>query len=373
MLRGALIFLLVVHGLVHLLGVAKAFQWAEVSALTRPIGRSAGVGWAAAAMLFLLAALAFWRHHERWWMVATVAVVLSQVLIWSHGREAAAGGIANLLVMVTVVLAVFVWRFRQEYRSLAQMAMSGAAAVHEHIITEADLSPLPPPVQRYLRAAGVVGRPRPRSMLIRFRGEIRGFDGPWMPFTTVQVNRFDVPERHFWMDATMKGLPTKGLHSYKDGTARMTIKPLGAFPAVDLFGPVLDTSETVTWFNDLCLMAPGALLDPRITWRSLDDRSAEATFSHRGITISAVLVFDAQDRLIDFISNDRSALMPDGTFERMRFSTPCRSFSVEEGVRVARYGEAVYHRPGGPFTYGRFTLLELIYDPEVGMDHTSTR
>lgn len=373
MLRGTFIALLVVHGLVHLLGVAKAFQWSDVSALTRPIGRTAGVGWLAAAVLFLLAALAFWRHQERWWMVATVAAVLSQVLIWTYGRQAGAGGVANLLVIVAVVLAVLVSRFRQEYRSVAQMAISGAASVPEHIITGADLVPLPPPVQRYLRAAGVVGRPKPRSMLIRFQGEIRGFDGPWMPFTTVQVNRFDVPERHFWMDATMKGLPTKGLHSYKDGSARMTVKPLGAFSAVDLFGPVLDASETVTWFNDLCLMAPGALIDPRITWRSMDDRSAAATFSHRGITISAVLVFDAQDRLVDFISDDRSALMPDGTFERMRFSTPCRSYVVEEGVRVARYGEAVYHRPDGPFTYGRFTLLELTYDPPVGMDHTSTR
>jgi hypothetical protein len=363
MLRTVLIILLVGHGLVHLLGVAKAFQWAEVPTLTRPITRGAGIGWGVAALLFLLTALSFWRHHERWWMVALVAAVLSQVLIWSYGRQAAAGTVANAMVMVAVVLAVLVWRFKQEYRSLASEALSHAANVPVHVITEADLLRLPQPVQRYLRAAGVVGRPRPRSMRIRFRGEIRGFDGPWMPFTTVQVNRFDVPERHFWMDATMKGLPTKGLHSYKDGSARMTVKPLGAFSAVDLYGPVLDTSETVTWFNDLCLMAPGALIDPRITWLPLGDRSARATFMHRGVTVSADLVFDTQDRLVDFISDDRSALMPDGTFERMRFSTPCRSYNVEEGVRVARYGEAVYHRPDGPFTYGRFTLLELKYDP----------
>ncbi len=363
MLRGALIVLLVVHGLVHLLGVAKAFQWAEVSALTRPIGRSAGVGWAAAAMLFLLAALAFWRHHDRWWVVGAVAAVLSQGLIWAYGRQAAAGGVANLLVIVAVVLAVLVWRFRQEYRSLAQMAMSGAASVPEHIITGTDLLPLPPPVQRYLRAAGVLGRPKPRSMRIRFRGEIRGFDGPWMPFTTVQVNRFDVPERHFWMDATMKGLPTKGLHSYKDGTARMTIKPLGAFAVQDLSGPALDKAETVTWFNDLCLLAPAALIDPRITWEVLDDRSARAIFTHRDIVISADLFFDAQDRLVDFISDDRVALMPSGTFEQLRFSTPCNTHVVMDGVRVVGHGDAVYLRPDGPFTYGRFNLLELKYDP----------
>ena len=48
-----------------------------------------------------------------------------------------------------------------------------------------------------------------------------------MPFTSVQTNSFDEPARFFWIDATMKGLPTKGLHAYENGKATMLIKVLG--------------------------------------------------------------------------------------------------------------------------------------------------
>ena len=56
MLRTALVALLVLHCLIHGLGVAKAFGWAEVSALTKTIGRPLGVVWGMAGALFVLAA-----------------------------------------------------------------------------------------------------------------------------------------------------------------------------------------------------------------------------------------------------------------------------------------------------------------------------
>jgi hypothetical protein len=167
----------------------------------------------------------------------------------------------------------------------------------------------------------------------------------------------------FWLDAVMKQLPTKGLHQYDDGKAGMRIKLLGAIPVQEIKGPVLDTTETVTWFNDLCLFAPGALIDRRISWRAIDDRRAEATFVHKGIRISAVLVFDPQGRLVDFISDDRSYLAPDGALVRKRFSTPSRDHRIINSIRVPGHGEAVWQLDNGPFTYGRFELTSLQYDP----------
>ncbi|MBL8000442.1 MAG: hypothetical protein JNL05_00655 [Flavobacteriales bacterium] len=361
MLRIALALVLLLHGLIHLMGTAKAFGWAAVQALPRAIGRPTGVAWGVAALFFVLAGWRVFRHDDRWWITGAMAVLLSQVLIVAYGREARWGTAANVVLLVAIAFGFGVWQFRGAYERAVSALQEQARTLPERPITEADLGTLPPPIQAYLRGAGVVGTLRPRSMRLTFHGTIRSKDGPWMPFTSVQVNRFDEPERLFWMDATMKGLPTKGYHRYAQGKARMHIKLLGLVPVFDIEGPALDTSETVTWFNDLCLFAPGALLDQRITFVQLDDHRVRATFAHDGMVISAELVFDAQHRLIDFISEDRSYLRPDKAFERRRFSTPCSMHRVVNGVRVPGLGETVFVLDDGPLTYGRFELVDLRY------------
>ena len=65
----------------------------------------------------------------------------------------------------------------------------------------------------------------------------------------------------------------------------------GAIPMVDARGDVMDRSEAVTLFNDMCLLAPGTLLDPRIAWDPVDARTTRARFTDGEQTISATLLF----------------------------------------------------------------------------------
>jgi hypothetical protein len=362
MLRIILTILLCAHGLVHLMASAKAFGWAEVPALTKPISKPIGTLWTLAALLFCVSALLLLLRDDCWWMAAAIAGLLSQVLIVGYGRAARFGTVANVLVLLAIVVGAASWNFRRGYSIASMTAIEASLTVNEHHITQADLAPLPQPVQRYLRAAGAPGQPRPRNMRLAFEGSIRSTTGPWMSFTTMQTNTFDTPTRFFWMDATMKGLPTKGFHAYDNGTSTMHIKLLGLLSVMEAHGPEMDTAETVTWFNDLCLFAPGALVDPRITWAPIDDHSARATFAHKGIRVSAVLMFDAQDHLIDFISDDRYALLDDQAPRKYRFSTPASEHGPVAGLVLPHYGEAVWMLPEGPFTYGRFRLRSVEYD-----------
>ena len=76
------------------------------------------------------------------------------------------------------------------------------------ILTEDDLAPLPIPVQRYVRASGAVGRPRPRNVRIEFDAVMRRKPGdPGMAARSVQYNFFGRPSRLFFMTARMFGLP----------------------------------------------------------------------------------------------------------------------------------------------------------------------
>lgn len=88
-----------------------------------------------------------------------------------------------------------------------------------------------------------------------------------MVFRSEQYNFFDQPTRLFLMKATRYGLPVEGLHLFRGDSATMQIKLASLLQVVDAKGPKMNQGETVTLFNDLCLMAPAALIDKeRIQW-----------------------------------------------------------------------------------------------------------
>ena len=141
------------------------------------------------------------------------------------------------------------------------------------------------------------------------------------------------------MKAKIKGLPTHGYHSYKPDGAGMLIKLLSIFPVVEIQGEEMFPTETVTFFNDLCLFAPARLIDERISWESIDDFSAKATFTTGGAPISAVLSFNEKGQLINFISNDRFSVSEMKSYPFRRLQKTMRSLTVTTSRPTGRpYG-----------------------------------
>ena len=98
----ALAVLLVLHGLLHLLGVAKAFGWAELSQLTRPISYPVGMLWLVAAVLFALTAVTLFASPRWSWVVGVCAVLVSIIAIVPSWDDAKAGLIVNGVVLVAL-------------------------------------------------------------------------------------------------------------------------------------------------------------------------------------------------------------------------------------------------------------------------------
>ena len=94
---------LVVHGLIHLLGFAKAFGFADLPQLTQPVSPFLGVLWLIAAFLFLAAAGLLFVSPRWWWAIGACALVVSMVAIVPSWADAKFGALANLIVLVGVV------------------------------------------------------------------------------------------------------------------------------------------------------------------------------------------------------------------------------------------------------------------------------
>lgn len=158
----------------------------------------------------------------------------------------------------------------------------------------------------------------------------------------------------------MKGLPVHGYHRYRNGIASMDIRLLSLLKVQYADGADMNVAETITFFNDLCIMAPGTLIDPRIRWLKTEGNRVTASFTTGNITVTAVLVFAGDGRLVDFISDER---FNTGEGKRMRWSTPLKQYNLINGYRLGTMADLVYTYPSEDFVYGEFRMEEIIYNP----------
>jgi hypothetical protein len=361
----AFAILLVLHALIHLLGVVKAFGWAELPLLTQPISPILGMLWLASALLFVATAVSLFVWPRGWWLIGAGAVVVSMLAIVPSWTDAKVGALANGIVVVGLVfgfLSQGPFSLRARYDEDVERHVT--STLSEKPITEADFVHLPTPVQQYLRVAGVVGQPRVWNVRARMHGRIRdGRQGRWMPFIAEQYNVFDPPARLFYLNASMLTIPVQGYHRYVESSASMRVKAAALVPVAVADGPEMTQAETVTLFNDMCIMAPATLIDPAIAWETVDARTARARFTNAGHTIRAELAFNDVGELTNFLSDDRRQASSDGTSTRpLPWSTPVGRYRSFGAVRLPSVGEGRWHEPEGEYAYIELTIDDVQYN-----------
>jgi hypothetical protein len=357
-MRMVLVLLMLVHGLIHFVGLAKAFHLGNIAQFSKEISRPMGILWLLALMVFIGSAIGVILKKDWWPLLGIVAVVLSQSLIATVWADAKYGTIANGIILCIAIVAQCNLAFEGSYKKDVAAAMKAVTPIKD-MLRKTDLEPLPGCVQKYLAYVGAVGKPKVYNMKIVFKGEMRDKGKDWFHFTSEQYNFITTPQRLFFMKAKVMGLPTYGYHKYAHKSASMTVKLLSLFSVVDLDKPELYPTETVTFFNDICLFAPAALIDKRISWEPLDPLSAKATFNNNGTSISAILYFNEKGQLVNFVSNDRYAVAEMQTFP---FSTPVGAYKNVNGYQLPTYGEGIWHYPEGEFVYGKFRVVDIIYN-----------
>ena len=367
-MRFAFALLLGLHGLIHSAGFAKAWGWLRVP-LEASVSRPLGLLWLGATILFLLAGLMFGLGARGYWVAGILAVALSQVLIMTDLSEARFGTLLNAIVLgpLLVSLASHVRErtgtsFSVIYGSESKLRLASAPPASE-LLTAADLAHLPPPVARYLEVSGVIGKPRVTSFRATLRGRIRRTPtSGWLDFDAEQHN-FEVDRaRLFLMHARQWGVPFEAWHRYADGQATMKVRLASLFDLVDARGPEMNQSETVTLFNDMCLLAPATLLEPAVRFQGIDGRSVSAEFAHAGNTVHALLSFAEDGTLANFQSDDRYLSSDGKTFAKHRWSTPVLSYRDVGGRRLPWHAQASWAMPDGELVYAELEIMNVEYD-----------
>jgi len=359
-MRIAFLILVIIHGLIHLFGFVKAFGLSEVKQLTQHISASFGVFWLLAFIFFLMAAIMFAFKNSHWWWFGLIAVVASQILIVFFWHDAKFGSIANAIILIAVIIGYGTSGFYSKYQNDVKTGLLQTTYFANSMLTESDIQQLPEPVKKYLRYTGSLGKPKVNNFKIEFAGKIRKDEqSEWMPFTCEQYNFMETPTRLFFMKAVMKGLPVAGYHCFKNGNAIMDIRLFSIFKVQYLDGAEMDLSETVTFFNDMCVVAPPTLIDKRIKWLEVEGNKVKASFMNNNITVSAWLYFNDKGELINFISEDRYSA---DSGKQYPWSTPLKDYQEIKGYKLAGNAEVIYSYPDRELCYGTFKLISIEYN-----------
>lgn len=359
MIKHLFSFIILVHGLIHIMGFAKAFEYGNISQLTKHISKPIGFLWFFTAFVFVVATVLFIIKKEAWVYFAGIAIIFSQILIITVWNDARFGTIANVIILLVVIAAWGSQQFESKFRKDVKANLVRSNNIQTDLLTEADIQSLPQPVQKYLRYTGAINQPKIKNVRIVFDGEMRDKGKDWFKFQSIQYNFINEHARLFFMKAKMFGITVPGYHNYQNATAGMQVKLFGMFPIAQAKGNEMNKAETVTVFNDMCLMFPASLIDKRIKWEPIDNTSANAIFTNENNKITATLYFNETGQLINFISNDRYAI---NDMKQYRFSTPVKDYKPINGRNVPAYGEAVWHYPEGEFIYGKFFLKTIEYN-----------
>lgn len=359
-MRVLLALILLAHGLIHLLGFAKAFKMAEVPQLTGSFSKATGALWFAAALLFSASVLFLLLKKDWWWMVAAPAVLLSQILIFTQWRDAKFGTVANLIALAGIVLAYGSWQFdAMVRRELAAFFPKTVAA--KTVLTPEMLAPLPPVVQKWLERSGAVGKEIVRTAHLKQGGEMKTKpDGDWIPFEAEQWNTLD-PPGFLWTTRIQAapGMTLAGRDRYVDGRGNMLIKLLALFPVADAKGPETDQGSLLRNLAEACWW-PSAALSDYIRWEQLDSLSAQATMTCGGITASGIFRFNAEGDVTSFEAKRYYDRKEGATLEDWRVVN--QGWRAFDGVRVPHQSEITWKLESGDFTWLKLEIKAIDYN-----------
>jgi hypothetical protein len=227
------------------------------------------------------------------------------------------------------------------------------------IVTDDMLQNLPAPVQRYLQYTGVVETPIPSTVRLRQAGRIRQDEkSAWMRLKAEEYYATDPPGFVWKAVFPRAGLPVVlGRDTYAEGKGSILMKLCSLLPIADAAGEKVGQGAMMRYLNEM-VWFPAAFLGENITWKALDDLSAEVTLTDRGKSVTATVSFDENGKPTSFAARRYHT----ASDSYQMWSTPFTEHGEFAGLKLPIRGRGVWHLPEGELVYIELEVTELEYN-----------
>jgi hypothetical protein len=264
---------------------------------------------------------------------------------------------AGILTAVPVV-GYTLWRRRSS--EIERAILSGATPA-DGVVTPDRLADVPEPVARFFKHTFSENQRIIRAARIRQTGEFL-LNGSWRPMRADQL--FSATPPGFLWDARISVAPFMPVYvrdAYVDGRAVMRADLLALYPFVDQAGaPELNAGALLRYLGEAAWFPTRLLPGNGLSWRGIDENSAEATLTDGPTTVSLQFRVDLHGALIELYSPTR--------FREVRGAyvpTPWRVRALGEevvgGVRMMNPSVVEWILPEGPLPYWRGRITQATY------------
>ncbi|HYF02819.1 MAG TPA: DUF6544 family protein [Patescibacteria group bacterium] len=361
MVRVLVIFVLVVHGLIHLLGFVKAFDIEHIGALTQNVTRPLGFLWLLCVLLFVVSALGLYLKSNTWWISAITSIVLSQVLILITWNDAKYGTIANIVILVAAIVSYGQWSFTTTTSAELQAFLPSEKREYQ-IVGFNDITHLPLAVQRWLLRSNLIGKNAIQIAHISQQGKMKtDLYGDWMPFTAEQYFTVKKPGFFWSADVGSSLMNFKGRDLYQGGHGHMLIKAYSIFPVVDSKGAEIDQGTLLRFMAEM-IWLPSAALQDYFIWEELGSNQAKATMSYAGVTASGIYTFTAKGDFKSFDAKRYYERKSGATLEEWHVEAHQDSYKTFEGIRIPAKSSVSWKLKEGVFHWLDMEIIEVKYN-----------
>jgi hypothetical protein len=351
------------HGLIHVLGFFKAFGLAEISQITHVISKPMGMVWLVTTLLFVLVAFLGYFQKEWWWIPAFIAIIMSQTLIILTWQDSKFGTFPNVFLLLIAIIGMSVWLFQLQTNQEIKFLLTEAKRAERTIITKEMVQPLPTPVQKWLTNIGLIGKETIRTVHFKQNGfmKLKPEQKEWTEAASEQYVSTDNPA--FIWHVRMKLFPflnVFGRDQYKDGESQMLIKMAGLIPVVNEKNNEKINQSTLQRYLMELPWYPSAALSPYISWEHINESSAKATMSYKGISGSATYFFKPNGEL-ERISAYRYK-ESDSTSEPIECIGEVIESTRIDGINIPTKLEISWMLDSGKFTWYRLQLADVRFN-----------
>ncbi len=356
------------HGFIHLMGVAKAFNIVRILPMQTEISQVSGMFWLVSFLLFVLSSIAFAFDKQYWYYLAILAIFISVILIIGSWNDAKYGMIPNMIVLSVGIIAISSVSMNKMISGEKTEILEAVKVSEPEIITSEDITELPSAVQAWLRSTAIIGKPLIIKACVHQKAlmKMKPEQHDWHNAQALQYTTMDPPAFIWTVNMKMNPiLSIKGRDKFVDGKGEMLIKMNSLINVANEKGTRIDEGSLQRFLGEL-VWFPSLALSPYITWESIDDNSAKATMTYNGTSGSGTFYFDENGDFKKFIAMRFMGNKTDA--KRYPWVLTVDDYAVFEGIKVPSKMKATWQLDEADWTWLQLEIVSISYNKNVLTD-----
>lgn len=363
-MRIALAIIIGIHGIIHLLGFLKGFGLMESNALSQPVSRAVGTLWFLAFALFTIGLIFFLSRQPYWWLVAAIAVMLSQFLIFLYWKDARFGSLINGIILLAIISAFASRQFNNKIADERSAMKSEITTSKSDSAAEERFNSLPKPVAKWLLKSGIQGSEIVRDVMLKQEVSLKmkPEQTNWQKGHASQYFTTNPPTFNWQIDVAMlPGINAHGRDKFTQGKGSMTIKLASLIPVVNEADNYKINQASLQRYLAEIAWFPSAALSPYIQWEEIDENSAKATMQYMGTEGSGIFYFNEDGSFQKFVTM-RYKDVKEGS-KPIEWRVRALRSEEHDGKQIPVELEADWKIDGEYWTWLKLRIVAIEYNP----------